>query len=108
MAGNEKYWSPSVQVSTGEAPPNACTQGKPQCSLVIYNQSKRNNIGMLIRSAVAFGASELIIVGCPKIRMYGDQGYARLCDNAVHSSNLQYCSTMMFTIERISNICESL
>ena len=38
-------------------------QTLPQCLVMVHNLQKRHNIGPLIRSAVAFGSSEIVLVG---------------------------------------------
>jgi tRNA(Leu) C34 or U34 (ribose-2'-O)-methylase TrmL len=42
--------------------------------LVVHNISKSNNVGELLRSATAFGATEVLIVGQPKFNTFGAKG----------------------------------
>jgi tRNA G18 (ribose-2'-O)-methylase SpoU len=48
-----------------------------ECLLMFHNVSKRHNIGPLVRSGVAFGASEIILVGQKKMQTFGNQGTNR-------------------------------
>jgi tRNA G18 (ribose-2'-O)-methylase SpoU len=45
-----------------------------QFYLLISNVSKQKNIGMMVRSAGAFGVKEILIVGQPKFTTFGAQG----------------------------------
>lgn len=49
----------------------------PECRIIVHNVAKKKNIGMLIRSAVAFGVSQIIIVGSRKIMTHGHQNTSR-------------------------------
>jgi len=42
--------------------------------LIIFNIEKNNNVGLLTRSAYAFGCDEVILVGKTKIRQTGSAG----------------------------------
>lgn len=42
--------------------------------IILFNVEKDNNVGMIARSAYAFGCEELLIVGRQKIKMTGAQG----------------------------------
>lgn len=53
----------AVEVVQGEHIPNPLTEGKPKLFILSFNISKKTNVGNLVRSAVAFGAHELIVVG---------------------------------------------
>lgn len=53
----------SVKVVQGEHIPNPLIDGKPKLYILSFNISKKANVGNLVRSAVAFGAHELIVVG---------------------------------------------
>eukprot|EP00929_Paragymnodinium_shiwhaense_P086196 TRINITY_DN46729_c0_g1_i1.p2 TRINITY_DN46729_c0_g1~~TRINITY_DN46729_c0_g1_i1.p2 ORF type:complete len:249 (-),score=72.17 TRINITY_DN46729_c0_g1_i1:216-962(-) len=44
--------------------------------LVLFNVGKRQNFGTLIRSACAFGVSEILAVGAQKLALFGNQGTA--------------------------------
>ena len=49
----------------------------PQFVLLIYNVSKRSNVGPLVRSAVAFSCSAVVIVGARRLSLHGNQLTAR-------------------------------
>ena len=51
--------------------------GGPECRVLIYNVSKKLNIGMMIRTAVAFAATQIIVVGNRKINTLGNQATSR-------------------------------
>jgi tRNA G18 (ribose-2'-O)-methylase SpoU len=53
----------AVTVVQGEHVPNPLTEGKSRLYILSYNIAKKTNVGNLVRSAVAFGAHELIVVG---------------------------------------------
>ena len=40
-----------------------CVAGYPECRVVIYHVAKKANIGTIVRTAVAFGATQIIVVG---------------------------------------------
>ena len=42
--------------------------------LIIFNLEKPDNLGMLLRSAYAFGCQEVLVVGKTKLRVTGAQG----------------------------------
>jgi len=42
--------------------------------VVIYHVAKKRNVGDIVRSAVAFGASRFIVVGARKIQLFGSFG----------------------------------
>ncbi|CAM2067264.1 SpoU-methylase domain-containing protein [Sulfidibacter corallicola] len=42
--------------------------------LIVFNIEKENNVGMLSRSAYAFGCDELLIVGRQRVKSTGAQG----------------------------------
>ncbi|WIA37467.1 hypothetical protein OEZ86_014383 [Tetradesmus obliquus] len=48
-----------------EAPPEASTSGQqhPECYVIVYNISKKHNVGTLLRSCTAFGVKEVCLVG---------------------------------------------
>jgi tRNA G18 (ribose-2'-O)-methylase SpoU len=50
------------------------TERSSKFKLIVFNIEKPDNIGMLIRSAYAFGCEELLIVGKAKLRITGAQG----------------------------------
>lgn len=37
--------------------------GYPECRVLIYNVAKKANVGTVVRTAVAFGATQIIVVG---------------------------------------------
>lgn len=45
--------------------------------LIVATTTKKMNVGMMIRSAVAFGVKEIIVAGPRDIRSFGDQGTSR-------------------------------
>lgn len=47
---------------------------RPESYLVIFNVAKRQNWGTLMRSACAFGVSEILVVGAKKLQLFGNQG----------------------------------
>lgn len=51
--------------------------GRPECRVLVYNLSKKGNFGTLVRTAVAFGATQMIVVGNRKINTLGQQATAR-------------------------------
>lgn len=73
--------------------------------LLLNNVGKKHNFGQLIRSAMAFGASEVGVVGAKKIQdlqLFGNQGTAGHCDfrffdtlrqaqDYFHSRNAEIC-----------------
>lgn len=76
-------------------------KGKPECRIIVHNISKKNNIGMIIRSAVAFGVSQIIVVGAKKIGMHGNQGtikYMRFEHFGTMSEARDYLKEGGFTI----------
>lgn len=42
--------------------------------IILFNVEKDNNVGMITRSAYAFGCDELLIVGRQRVKMTGAQG----------------------------------
>ena len=46
-------------LSTATGCSSTAQEGLPACYLIVHNVSKRHNIGTLIRSAVAFGVTEV-------------------------------------------------
>ena len=49
----------------------------PQHVLVVYNVSKASNVGPLLRTAVAFSASAVAVVGARRLSTFGHQRTAR-------------------------------
>eukprot|EP00930_Biecheleria_cincta_P036651 TRINITY_DN25115_c0_g1_i1.p1 TRINITY_DN25115_c0_g1~~TRINITY_DN25115_c0_g1_i1.p1 ORF type:complete len:245 (+),score=59.78 TRINITY_DN25115_c0_g1_i1:45-779(+) len=47
---------------------------RPQSYLLLFNVGKKQNFGTLLRSACAFGVSEVLVVGAKKIATFGNQG----------------------------------
>lgn len=47
---------------------------KPEGYLIVTNISKKQNVGTIVRSASAFGFKEVIVVGSPKINLFGSHG----------------------------------
>ena len=52
------------------------TDGKqpPECYLIFSNIGKKHNLGNLVRSAVAFGVKETVVVGYHKFNVFGAKG----------------------------------
>jgi tRNA G18 (ribose-2'-O)-methylase SpoU len=48
-----------------------------KCFLVIYNVSKKHNVGSIIRSAAAMNVSEVWVIGKKKLASFGNQGTAK-------------------------------
>jgi tRNA(Leu) C34 or U34 (ribose-2'-O)-methylase TrmL len=48
--------------------------------LLLHNVGKRQNFGTLLRSAQAFGVSEIAVAGSEKLRTFGNQGTASHCE----------------------------
>ncbi|KAH8740155.1 OBP33pep like protein [Cryptosporidium ryanae] len=48
--------------------------GHPEFYLLLSNISKRQNFGTLLRSACAFGVSEVLVVGEKRLRTFGSKG----------------------------------
>ncbi|GMH35788.1 hypothetical protein BSKO_03656 [Bryopsis sp. KO-2023] len=46
----------------------------PACFLIVYNVSKKHNIGTLARSAAIFGVKEFCLVGSQKFNTFGSHG----------------------------------
>jgi len=52
---------------------SAAPRLQPECRVIIFNVAKKQNIGNIVRSAVAFGVSEFIIVGKGKVNTFGNK-----------------------------------
>jgi len=69
-------------VSTGPCIEVACSADtgggddatRPKSYLLLFNVGKRQNWGSLLRSACAFGVSEVFVVGAKKLSTFGNQG----------------------------------
>lgn len=48
--------------------------GKPKLWAVLYSIAKKKNVGNLVRSCVAFGVQELVVIGARDLTFMGDQG----------------------------------
>lgn len=48
-----------------------------RCFLIIYNISKKHNVGSIIRSAAAMNVSEVWVIGKKKLASFGNQGTAK-------------------------------
>ncbi|CAL1145087.1 unnamed protein product [Cladocopium goreaui] len=64
--------SPSPASSSGQQ--RSMQTSRPESFLLIFNVSKKQNFGTLLRSACAFGVSEVLVVGAKKIATFGNQG----------------------------------
>jgi tRNA G18 (ribose-2'-O)-methylase SpoU len=47
--------------------------GYPEVRVLVYNVAKKANVGTIVRTAVAFGATQIIVVGNRKINTMGNQ-----------------------------------
>jgi len=47
--------------------------GRPECRICIYNVAKKQNVGTIVRTAVAFGATQVVVVGNRKLNTLGNQ-----------------------------------
>lgn len=55
-------------------PPFTPSEARPwDVQVMVYNVAKRQNIGNMVRSAVAFGASAIIVVGNRHINTFGNK-----------------------------------
>lgn len=52
-------------------PPPPRFPGLPRARLICYSVSKRANVGVLCRTAVAFGFEEIVVVGMKKVTFHG-------------------------------------
>lgn len=50
---------------------------RPECYMIVTNVTKSKNVGNLMRSCVAFGVTEMIIVGANRIQTFGAHGTDR-------------------------------
>eukprot|EP00931_Biecheleriopsis_adriatica_P039519 TRINITY_DN22597_c0_g1_i1.p1 TRINITY_DN22597_c0_g1~~TRINITY_DN22597_c0_g1_i1.p1 ORF type:complete len:222 (+),score=53.30 TRINITY_DN22597_c0_g1_i1:38-667(+) len=62
---------------------------------LLFNVGKKQNFGTLLRSACAFGVSEVLVVGAKKISTFGNQG------TSAHA-NLRYCDTLEAAKEELT------
>ena len=53
---------------------NVTNASRPACFLVVHNVAKRHNIGTLLRSASAFGVTQVLIVGRRDMNCFGAHG----------------------------------
>lgn len=65
--------TPSETVAATNVATQETAQQKPDCMLMIYNVGKPANVGNMIRSAVAFGASTIVLVGNRRLNRFGNQ-----------------------------------
>lgn len=49
----------------------------PEAYLLVATTTKKLNVGMMVRSAVAFGVSEIIVAGARDVSTFGDMGTTR-------------------------------
>lgn len=83
---------------------NLSTLNKPKFYVLIYNLSKAKNIGTLIRSASAFGCSQIYVLGSDKKvlkKFYGSQGTAQKSEFVFFDTSDQlsnYCKANDITI----------
>ncbi|KAI0504335.1 hypothetical protein KFK09_015287 [Dendrobium nobile] len=60
----------AAEASTSPAPAPAAAESV----LIIHNVAKRHNIGTIVRSATAFGVSEMVLVGRRDFNAFGSHG----------------------------------
>jgi tRNA(Leu) C34 or U34 (ribose-2'-O)-methylase TrmL len=70
--------------------------GYPECRVLIYNVAKKQNVGTIVRTAVAFAATQIIVVGNVRTR-----AIARACDREWNRN----ASRMLLTIAHLSSRC---
>ncbi len=104
-----KSTAPAITAATSLSRPTL-PRLSPECRLLIYNVAKRANIGQILRTGVAFGVSEVIIIGEKnKVSTFGCQG-TRSFVNFVRYPTLQEAVDQLrresFTIIGIE-ICDS-
>ncbi|CAE8637391.1 unnamed protein product [Polarella glacialis] len=66
--------------SSASAPGSSADEERrkaPESYLLLFNVGKKQNFGTLLRSACAFGVSEVVIVGAKKLATFGNQGTAQ-------------------------------
>ena len=66
--------------------------GKPECRIIVHNIGKKNNIGNITRSAVAFGVTQTILCGEKKASTHGHQN-TRKYMRFEHFPTLAACRT---------------
>lgn len=68
--------SSSAAVAATGPGEDGCAPAAPDSYLLLFNVGKRQNWGTLLRSAGAFGVSEVYVVGAKKLQTFGNQGTA--------------------------------
>eukprot|EP00879_Flechtneria_rotunda_P011754 GHRR01012277.1.p1 GENE.GHRR01012277.1~~GHRR01012277.1.p1 ORF type:complete len:238 (+),score=87.21 GHRR01012277.1:784-1497(+) len=54
--------------------PEAGYSSRPDCYVIVYNVSKKHNVGTLLRSCTAFGVKEVCLVGSRQYNTFGSHG----------------------------------
>lgn len=49
---------PQAQAQPHHGPAAASTSGRAECYVIVYNVSKKHNVGTLLRSCAAFGVTQ--------------------------------------------------
>ncbi|KAI8472494.1 MAG: Alpha/beta knot methyltransferase [Monoraphidium minutum] len=77
------------QRSAGEA---SCSNGggEPKCFVIVYNVSKKHNIGTLLRSCTAFGVAQVCLVGARQFNTFGSHGSCDFVDLR-HFATIEEC-----------------
>jgi tRNA C32,U32 (ribose-2'-O)-methylase TrmJ len=70
------------------------TSTPKDCYLIVYNVSKKANIGTICRCATAFNVKEVCVVGCKEFNTFGSHGADRFVD--------------VRSFDTLENCCQSL
>lgn len=67
--------SAAREIPCEAAAPQLCSSsGRPCCYVVVFNVSKKHNVGTLLRSCTAFGVTEVCLVGSRHFNTFGSHG----------------------------------
>ena len=72
----------------------------PTCNLVVHNVAKKHNIGTLLRSACAFGVTEVVLIGSNSFNTFGAHGSDAHGKSVTHVRALQ-----MWPLPRLWRCC---
>jgi tRNA G18 (ribose-2'-O)-methylase SpoU len=73
-AGGSEMHLPTPIRWSEPGPPPVADESVPRCYLIVFHIAKKHNIGTLIRSACAFGVTEVILCGRKEMNTFGAQG----------------------------------
>ncbi|KAF6252749.1 Alpha/beta knot methyltransferase [Scenedesmus sp. NREL 46B-D3] len=62
------------QQREAQSEPSTSGQQHPHCYVIVYNVSKKHNVGTLLRSCTAFGVKEVCLVGSRHFNAFGSHG----------------------------------